>query len=83
MTVAELIEHLKQFDPNMRVVVDGYEGGFDDPKISETDAIIDANWVMVDTGNKIMGKKHNWNGRHNWGDCWTEQHNTRVILVGR
>lgn len=27
MTVAELIERLKVFSPNLEVVVDGYEGG--------------------------------------------------------
>lgn len=30
MTVKELIEKLKEFDKNMRVVVAGYEGGVDD-----------------------------------------------------
>lgn len=29
-TVAQLIEALKAFPPDMRVIVDGYEGGFDD-----------------------------------------------------
>ena len=32
MTVLELIEALKQFDPNAMVVVRGYEGGFSDPE---------------------------------------------------
>lgn len=32
MTVGELIEKLQKFDPNMRVLVDGYEGGLDDPE---------------------------------------------------
>jgi len=30
VTVKELIEKLKEFDQNMRVVVAGYEGGVDD-----------------------------------------------------
>ena len=30
MTVKELIEKLKEFDENMRVVVAGYEGGVND-----------------------------------------------------
>ena len=30
MTVAELMAALAGFDPAMRVVVDGYEGGLDD-----------------------------------------------------
>ena len=30
MTVGDLIRRLKDFNPNMRVVVDGYEGGYQD-----------------------------------------------------
>ncbi|MDX2213086.1 MAG: hypothetical protein SFY66_07335 [Oculatellaceae cyanobacterium bins.114] len=30
MNIRELIETLSQFDPDMRVVVAGYEGGFND-----------------------------------------------------
>jgi hypothetical protein len=41
MTVAELIEKLRAMPQDMRVVVDGYEGGFDDPKIFEQVVILD------------------------------------------
>lgn len=75
MTVAELINHLSKCDPNMRVVVDGYEGGFDDPHISETDAVIDENWDG-------KTKKKSWDGRHGWADETTSA-NTRVVLIGR
>lgn len=34
MTIKELIEKLKEFDQDMPVVVNGYEGGFDNPVIS-------------------------------------------------
>lgn len=34
MTVKELIEKLKEFDENMRVVVAGYEGGVDDAELA-------------------------------------------------
>jgi hypothetical protein len=74
MTVAELIKALSQFDPDLKVVVDGYEGGFDDPRISETDAVLDANW----DGQR---KKKQWDGRHDWGD--DSKPNTRVLLLGR
>lgn len=30
MTVAELIEKLKELDPSLRVLIDGYEGGYED-----------------------------------------------------
>lgn len=32
MTVAELIEKLQQLDPSLRVLVDGYESGYEEPK---------------------------------------------------
>lgn len=34
MTVKELIEKLKEFDENMRVVVAGYEGGVNDAELA-------------------------------------------------
>ena len=30
MTVAELIEKLQQFDPSLRVIIPGYQGGYND-----------------------------------------------------
>lgn len=36
MKVRELIEKLQQFDPEMMVVVDGYEGGANELKIVNT-----------------------------------------------
>jgi hypothetical protein len=30
MTVSELIQQLSELDPNLRVMVSGYEGGYDD-----------------------------------------------------
>ena len=33
MTVKELIEKLQTLDPNLRVFVSGYEGGYDDAAI--------------------------------------------------
>jgi hypothetical protein len=35
MTVAELIETLREFNSETRVVVNGYEGGYDDISVSE------------------------------------------------
>jgi len=32
MKVSELIEQLKTFDPDLMVIVDGYEGGVDEPE---------------------------------------------------
>ena len=36
MTIAELIEALSQYDPSLPVVVQGYEGGYNDISILET-----------------------------------------------
>lgn len=31
MTIQQLLEELSKYPPSMQVVVDGYEGGYDDP----------------------------------------------------
>ncbi|BFM39095.1 hypothetical protein [Synechocystis sp. LKSZ1] len=36
MTIAALIEVLSQYDPSLPVVVQGYEGGYNDVSILET-----------------------------------------------
>lgn len=44
MTINELIEILRQFPPEMRVVVKGYEDGFDDiDTIKQVSLILNAN----------------------------------------
>ena len=35
MTAKQLIEKLQQIDPEMRIFVDGYEGGYNDATVSE------------------------------------------------
>ena len=40
MTVKELIDKLSVFDPDMRVLVDGYEGGLDDPQEPRQNLIV-------------------------------------------
>lgn len=57
MTVAELIEKLKAVPQDMMVVIPGYESGYDNPELTSSFLIEDANW---------NGKnKDNWyNGRH-------------------
>ena len=48
MIVKELIAKLQEFDPEMRVLVSGYEGGFDDPrelhKVATTTSSSDESW---------------------------------------
>ena len=44
MTVKELIEELQRFPSDMRVIRNGYEGGYSDVRsISELDIVLDVN----------------------------------------
>ena len=54
MTVRELIELLAAYPPELRVVVNGYEGGFDDVARER----ISVNRIELDRG------EHWWEGRH-------------------
>ena len=66
MTIAELVEALQEFNPQTRVVVKGYEGGYDDIDVSDITPIflnVHREWYYgkhddstVETGN-IVGKK--------------------------
>lgn len=59
MTVRELIDALNKLPLDSRVVVYGYEGGYDDPSVSTSALIIDDNW------NSVSNKKNHWYfGRH-------------------
>lgn len=59
MTVRELIEKLQAFDPNMDVVVDGYEEGCDDPIVTTIKLIFDSNWTGTE-------KSRSWAGLHDY-----------------
>lgn len=55
MNVSELINMLKKCDPHQRVVVDGYEGGFDDvTDVRVQSILVDANKV----GRPGLGMTH-------------------------
>ena len=54
MKIKELIEKLQQFDPELMVVVDGYEGGYDDPIVGPVKKLnlnVNEEW---------------YNGKHEW-----------------
>lgn len=74
MTVRELIEELSAYEQDARVVVDGYEGGFDEPVIGVTGVSIDFNW----DGER---KREAWNGRHDYGDGGSTS--VRAVVIGR
>ena len=42
MTVSELIEMLKNYPADMRVLTLGYEGGFDEPVLAKEDIIFNS-----------------------------------------
>ena len=58
MTVAELIQQLQRHPPDLRVVVDGYENGYDDLSPEQLALIT----ITLNTG------KHHWEGRHGDSD---------------
>ena len=62
MTVDELIKLLATYPPDMRVVVNGYEEGYDDLE----DHLVSVREIRLDAGNKW------WEGRHR------EAENTRT-----
>jgi hypothetical protein len=75
MTVKELIEKLGNYDPDMIVVVDGYEEGYDNPSVFTTDIVLDTNWDG-------SGKSTSWAGRHEYAS--EEGSNVvKAVVVGR
>ena len=54
MTVSELIETLKAHPGDLRVVVDGYEDGYDDLSPRQISVVP----IVLNTG------VHDWEGRH-------------------
>ena len=54
MNVSDLIEVLQQFPADLRVVVNGYEEGYDDLSPEQ----ISTAKISLNTG------KHHWEGRH-------------------
>lgn len=70
MTAQQLIEELQQFNPEMRIFVNGYEGGYEDVTISEIreialDVHTDEDW---------------WYGRHE--DAASELAKGKAIVKG-
>ena len=60
MTTSELIEELKEYPPNMRVIISGYEGGFNDIKsLCEQEIALDVNpeWFYGDHADGRGGRK--------------------------
>ena len=68
MTVSELTQLLATYPPDMRVVVDGYEDGYDDLE----QHLISVKEICLDAGNKW------WEGRHR--DSWDDRTEGRTTF---
>ena len=79
MTVQELIEALQAYDPTMRVMVDGYEGGLCDVSRS----LIDTAEVALD----IEAHKGAWYyGPHEYANGYGAENSTNIVtalILGR
>ena len=80
MTVAELIEELKELPPDMLVMIPGYEGGYDNAEVWRNRVVVlDDNW---DGQEKISW----YNGRHSTyylGGKEEGDEPTQCIVIGR
>lgn len=54
MTVDQLVQILQTYPPGLRVVLNGYEGGYDDLSPKQ----MSASKIALNTG------KHEWEGKH-------------------
>ena len=71
MTVNELIEQLKNYPGDMRVLALGYEGGFDDIGLKTENIVFNAN------------DKDQWYyGRHEYAK-YVDREGTDCVVVGR
>lgn len=73
MTVDELIQLLKKHPPGLRVVVNGYESGYDDLTPEQVASIR----IVLNMG------KHRWEGRHEDANGLTDGADTVEALVLR
>ena len=62
MNVQELIELLRTHPADLRIVVDGYEDGYDDLSLEQVSLVR----IALNTG------KHDWEGKHGDPDGPTE-----------
>ena len=73
MTVDELIQLLTTHSPNLRVVVNGYEDGYDDLSPKQVSVVK----IALNTG------KHQWEGAHGDPDGLTDADDIVEALVLR
>lgn len=74
MTVRELIERLSEYPQDDRVVVRGYESGFDEVIVGTAAIAVDCNWC------EEQGKRCWFDGRHGYP---ADGPGERVVLLDR
>ena len=73
MTVSELVEFLQRFPGSLRVVVNGYEEGYDDLAPEQ----ITRTRIVLNTG------KHDWQGVHGHPDDAKGQITVEAVVLQR
>ena len=73
MTVDELIQLLEKYPPGLRVVVNGYENGYDDLTPERLSVVR----IALNTG------KHQWEGQHEDANGLTDEADVVEALVLR
>lgn len=72
MTVNELIEQLKNYPSDMRVLTLGYEGGLDDISVKSDSVVLDAN------------DKDTWYiGRHEYVNMTDSNNDVECVIIVR
>jgi hypothetical protein len=79
-TVGQLIKELEKYPKSRPVVVRGYEGGFDNPKITETKVLFNTNWEDGDDDDD-NGKIQWYVGRHS--ETEKGGHGSIALLIDR
>lgn len=77
MTIGELLEHLKDKDPSMRVFVNGYEGDIDDAVYREIK-------VSLNKGmGGYFGKHGEYSPYADWDETSSDPPPVEGVLLGR
>jgi hypothetical protein len=72
MTVEQLIKKLREYDQTMRVLVDGYESGYDNPRFKVVNSI-------TDVQKRDIGKPTWFRGRYDQFDGGR----IKALVIGR
>lgn len=88
MTVSELIEQLKKYPGDMRVLTLGYEGGYNDIEIKTDNIVFDFNkdWFYGPHENAKyaeQGQPYDWQSRVNIEENLNKNKGTECLIITR